>query len=101
MRGGRDWPPLPPRLKPILDAEYPRYSAAEMARRRAAVEAALAEAECDHLATPKCHRPFRPGLYSKRKLTAGTGFCFSDHCAVVIGLRTLRGVDEGFGLRVV
>jgi Xaa-Pro dipeptidase len=48
-RGGTDWPPLPPRLKPILDAEYPRYSAAEMARRRAAVEAALAEAECDHL----------------------------------------------------
>jgi Xaa-Pro aminopeptidase len=45
----RDWPPLPPRLKPILEAEYPRFSAAEMARRRAAVEAALAEAQCDHL----------------------------------------------------
>jgi Xaa-Pro dipeptidase len=44
-----DWPPLPPRLKPIVDAEYPRFSAAEMARRRTAVEAALAEAECDHL----------------------------------------------------
>ena len=40
---------LPPRLKPILEAEYPRFSAAEMARRRAAVEAALAEAQCDHL----------------------------------------------------
>jgi Xaa-Pro aminopeptidase len=48
-RGGTDWPPLPPRLKPVLDAEYPRYSAAEMARRRAAVETALAAAECDHL----------------------------------------------------
>jgi Xaa-Pro dipeptidase len=45
----RDWPPVPPRLKPILEAEYPRFSAAEMARRRAAVEAALAEAQCDHL----------------------------------------------------
>src|SRR4029450_6929753 len=45
----RDWPPLPPRLKPIVEAEYPRFSAAEMSRRRAAVEAALAEAECDHL----------------------------------------------------
>jgi Xaa-Pro dipeptidase len=40
---------LPPRLKSILEAEYPRFSAAEMARRRAAVEAALAEAQCDHL----------------------------------------------------
>ena len=43
------WPPLPPRLKPIVEAEYPRYSAAEMASRRAAVEAALAAADCDHL----------------------------------------------------
>src|SRR5258707_11933982 len=42
------WPPLPPRLKPIVEAEYPRYGAAEMARRRAAVEAALAAADCDH-----------------------------------------------------
>jgi Xaa-Pro aminopeptidase len=42
-------PPLPPRLRHIVEAEYPRYSAAEMARRRAAVEAVLAEAGCDHL----------------------------------------------------
>jgi Xaa-Pro dipeptidase len=48
-RGAAAWPPLPPRLKPILDAEYPRFSAAEMARRRAAVETALAAADCDHL----------------------------------------------------
>jgi Xaa-Pro aminopeptidase len=41
--------PLPPRLRTIVDAEYPRYSAAEMARRRVAVEAVLAEAEVDHL----------------------------------------------------
>src|SRR5262245_26399763 len=41
--------PLPPRLRQIMEAEYPRYSAAEMARRRAAVEAVLAEAGCDHL----------------------------------------------------
>jgi Xaa-Pro aminopeptidase len=45
----RDWPPLPPRLESILEAEYPRFSAAEMARRRAAVEAALVEAQCHHL----------------------------------------------------
>jgi Xaa-Pro dipeptidase len=44
-----DWPTLPPRLKPLLEAEYPQFSAAEMARRRAAVDAALAEADCDHL----------------------------------------------------
>ena len=31
--GSAAWPPLPPRLKPIVEAEYPRYSAAEMARR--------------------------------------------------------------------
>jgi Xaa-Pro aminopeptidase len=40
---------LPERLQRILDAEYPRYSDAEMARRRVAVEAVLAEASCDHL----------------------------------------------------
>jgi Xaa-Pro aminopeptidase len=44
-----DWPTLPSRLKQLLEAEYPRFSAAEMARRRAAVEAALSEANCDHL----------------------------------------------------
>src|SRR5262249_57666801 len=43
------WPALPSRLKPLLEAEYPRFSAAEMTRRRAAVEAALFEANCDHL----------------------------------------------------
>ena len=48
-RDSAAWPPLPPRLKPIVEAQYPRYSAAEMARRRAAVEAALAAADCDHL----------------------------------------------------
>ena len=37
------------RLRPILDAEYPRFSEAEMARRRRAVEALLAEAGCEHL----------------------------------------------------
>src|SRR5262245_65634461 len=42
-------PPLPARLQRIADAEYPRYSPGEMAHRRAAVEAALAAAECDHL----------------------------------------------------
>src|SRR5258707_14340904 len=36
-------------LRPIIDAEYPRFSTAEMARRRGAVEALLAQAGCDHL----------------------------------------------------
>jgi Xaa-Pro dipeptidase len=40
---------LPPQLSRIVDAEVPRFSDAEMARRRASVEVLLAEAECDHL----------------------------------------------------
>jgi Xaa-Pro dipeptidase len=36
-------------LRPILEAEYPRFSDAEMTRRRGAVEALLMEAECAHL----------------------------------------------------
>ncbi len=42
-------PGLSPHLRKILEAPIPRFSAAEMARRRAAVEALLAEAGCDHL----------------------------------------------------
>jgi Xaa-Pro dipeptidase len=41
--------PLPPRLRAILAAEYPRFSDAEMVRRRTAIENLLAEAELDHL----------------------------------------------------
>ena len=40
---------LPTNLARIVEAEYPRFSDAEMARRRAAIEALLAEADCDHL----------------------------------------------------
>jgi Xaa-Pro dipeptidase len=40
---------LPPRLRAIHEAEYPRFSAAEMARRRSAIETLLAEAGADHL----------------------------------------------------
>jgi Xaa-Pro dipeptidase len=40
---------LPPRLQAIVDAEYPRFSDAEMARRRRAVEELLGEAGLDHL----------------------------------------------------
>jgi Xaa-Pro dipeptidase len=40
---------LPPHLACILETEVPRFSDGEMARRRAGVEALLAEAECDHL----------------------------------------------------
>jgi Xaa-Pro dipeptidase len=40
---------LPPPLRRLVEADYPRFSAGEMARRRAAIEALLAEAELDHL----------------------------------------------------
>src|SRR5580658_4040441 len=40
---------LPPPLQAILEAEYPRFSDAEMARRRVAVEGLLREADLDHL----------------------------------------------------
>ena len=36
---------LPASLQTILDAEYPRFSDEEMARRRAAIEALLKEAD--------------------------------------------------------
>jgi len=45
----RDAMTLPPGLARIVAAEIPRFSDAEMARRRAAVEALLAEHDCDHL----------------------------------------------------
>ncbi|HEX4041983.1 MAG TPA: M24 family metallopeptidase [Xanthobacteraceae bacterium] len=40
---------LPPRLRAIHQADYPRFSEEEMARRRAAVAALLNEADADHL----------------------------------------------------
>jgi Xaa-Pro aminopeptidase len=40
---------LPPYLARIVEAEYPRFSELEIAQRRAAVEALLTQAECDHL----------------------------------------------------
>ena len=40
---------ISPELRPLLDAEYPRFSDAEMTRRRHAIEAALEEAGCEHL----------------------------------------------------
>jgi Xaa-Pro aminopeptidase len=40
---------LPASLQAILDAEHPRFSDAEMARRRAAIEALLKDEGCDHL----------------------------------------------------
>jgi Xaa-Pro aminopeptidase len=40
---------LPPYLARIVEAEYPRFSEQEMTRRRAAIEALLSQAECDHL----------------------------------------------------
>jgi Xaa-Pro dipeptidase len=40
---------LPQRLQQIVDAEYPRFSAAEMARRRGEIERLLAQHACDHL----------------------------------------------------
>jgi Xaa-Pro aminopeptidase len=40
---------LPPNLRRIADADIPRFSGGEMARRRALVEAAMAEAGAEHL----------------------------------------------------
>jgi Xaa-Pro aminopeptidase len=40
---------LPPHLARIVETDYPRFSDAEMARRRAAIEALMAEAGCDHI----------------------------------------------------
>ena len=40
---------LPPRLRAILEAEYPRFSNSEMTRRRAAIGNLLGEFELDHL----------------------------------------------------
>lgn len=40
---------LAPNLARIVNAPFPRFSDAEMARRRATVEALLAQAACDHL----------------------------------------------------
>lgn len=40
---------LPPNLARIVEAPIPRFSEKEMARRHAAVESLLAEADCDHL----------------------------------------------------
>src|SRR3954468_21385153 len=37
------------RLSPILEAEYPHFSGAEMGRRRLAIEALLEQAGCEHL----------------------------------------------------
>jgi Xaa-Pro aminopeptidase len=42
-------PPLPPHLQKLAETEYPRFSDAEMKRRRAAIEGLLQEAGCDHL----------------------------------------------------
>lgn len=42
-------PDLPLRLRKIVDAEYPRFSAREMARRRVATETLLSETGCDHV----------------------------------------------------
>ncbi len=40
---------LPPHLRAIHEADYPRFSNAEMARRRAAIETLLRESGLDHL----------------------------------------------------
>src|SRR3974377_1253786 len=42
-------PPLPPELQRLCETEYPRFSNAEMTRRRAAIEGLMQEAGCNHL----------------------------------------------------
>src|SRR5947207_9212882 len=40
---------LPDYLRRIVEAQYPRFSDGEIARRRRAIEVLLADAGCDHL----------------------------------------------------
>src|SRR5512147_410496 len=40
---------LPPRLRRLVEVEYPRFSDGEMTRRRSALTAVMAEANADHL----------------------------------------------------
>jgi Xaa-Pro aminopeptidase len=47
---------LPPHLRRLIEAEYPRFSDAEMQRRRAALQAVLAEAKIDHVVFCGAHR---------------------------------------------
>lgn len=42
-------PELPPALRPIMEARYPRFSAAEMKRRRQMLAELMAAADIDHL----------------------------------------------------
>ena len=42
-------PPLPERLQRLCDSEYPRFSDAEMRRRRGLIEHLLRDVGCDHL----------------------------------------------------
>ncbi len=43
------FPELPPELRPIMEAFYPRFSAAEMQRRRAMLQELMAAAGVEHL----------------------------------------------------
>ena len=47
---------LPPRLRAILAQEYPRFSDAEYARRRRALQAVMEAAGVDHLLVVTDHR---------------------------------------------
>ena len=77
-------PELPARLRPLLDAEYPCFSDAEIIRRRQAMAAVMAAREIDHLVfygaswtgsavqwltqwpvTTECAGVFTPGLRDK------------------------------------
>lgn len=42
-------PPLPERLQNLCESEYPRFSNAEMQRRRRLIEELLVQTNCDHL----------------------------------------------------
>jgi len=57
------------RLRPILEAEYPRFSREERARRRRAVEALLGEAGCEHLVF--CGANTQPGVGVPMVLISG------------------------------
>ena len=49
-------PPLEPRLRAIVDREYPRFSGVEYARRHRALQRTMQEREVDHLLVVTDHR---------------------------------------------
>ena len=57
---------LPPHLRAILEADYPRFSDVEMVRRRAAIAGLLGESGLDHLRSGSPNGRRSPGAAAPR-----------------------------------